>query len=171
MIFVFRIISPEDDGFVRDIETGAKNSFLSLHNAIQEALGYDSTQLTSFFPCDSGWNRLEEITLVDMHDTPANHQLIMENVLLEDKSEKKGDRFQYLHDYFSDRAFFIELTETLPEGNDHSPARVVRSQGNPPPQILLDLPLQDEEGFDPDDFDFDPDNEDGFFDPDDLEQL
>ncbi|HDJ33355.1 MAG TPA: hypothetical protein ENF21_04560 [Bacteroidetes bacterium] len=171
MIFTFRLISTEAVDFVRDMEIGAENSFLTFHAGIQKALRYDPSQLASFFLCDNEWNRLKEITLLDMYGEEKIHTLTMQEAIISHYVSKKGDKLQYLFDFFSDRTLFIELVDTEPAGDPHAPLFVIREKGNPPQQIVMDMLAGEVQDFDESDIDEDIDDEDLLFDPDDLDRL
>ncbi|HDR89275.1 MAG TPA: hypothetical protein ENN63_06565 [Bacteroidetes bacterium] len=171
MIYTFRLISTEADDFVRDMEIGAGNSFLTFHTGIQKALRYDPSQLASFFLCDNEWNRLKEITLLDMYGEEKMHTLTMQEAIISHYVSSKGDKLQYLFDFFSDRALFIELVDTEPAGDPLAPPFVIREKGIPPQQIVMDVLSGDVQDFAETDNDDDIDDEDLLIDPDDLERL
>ena len=62
MIFNFRIVSDEVDNFKREIQIDATATFLDLKKAICTCVGYDATQMSSFFLCDRNWEKEKEIT-------------------------------------------------------------------------------------------------------------
>ena len=66
MIYLFRIISDEDQDFFRDLVIDGSDTFLDFHRALQENLGYDPSQLASFFITNEMWEKQQEITLIDM---------------------------------------------------------------------------------------------------------
>ncbi len=136
MIFSFRLISDEVEDFYRDIEISDDQTFLDFHNAIQQELKFDNSQLASFFTCTDDWEREDEITLVEM-DTPGD-KLIMDDVLLKDHIVKQRQRLVYLFDYFSNRTFFIELISiSNPDKTKKYPLCKSR-KGEAPIQILFD---------------------------------
>ena len=65
MVYRFTIISDEVDNFRREIQIDSEATFLDLHNAILKSTGYPNDQMTSFFVCDSNWEKETEITLED----------------------------------------------------------------------------------------------------------
>ena len=71
MVFRFLILSDEVDDFKREIKIDAEATFLDLHDAILESVGYTKDQMCSFFICDDDWSKNTEITLVEM-DTWKN---------------------------------------------------------------------------------------------------
>ena len=158
MIFLFRIISDENPDFYRDLVAGGTDTFLDFHNTLQKELGYDPTLLASFFITNQQWEKEQEITLIDMKQEPGVTSYIMDLVTLEEHIAELNQRMLYLFDFFSDRAFFIELIEMEDEISPRQTPFIGHRKGDPPPQLALDL-LMDEppalEDVDPMD---DPDN-------------
>jgi hypothetical protein len=159
MIFLFRIISDEDPDFYRDLVAEGTDTFLDFHNTLQKDLAYDPSQLASFFITNKQWEKLQEITLIDMMQEPGVAAQTMDQVTLEEHIGELNQRMIYLFDFFSDRAFFIELIEMSDEVSPRDTPFIGHRQGDPPPQLALDSLMMDEdpepEEFDPLD---DPDN-------------
>lgn len=133
MIFCFRIVSDEVDNFKREIQIDADATFLDLHNAICDSVGYDKNQMSSFFLCDSNWEREREITLEDMGmDTDA---YLMDDTILSDYIDDEGQRLVFVFDYMTDRAFFMEMKSSVTGRNLKDPV-CTSSMGNPPAQTV-----------------------------------
>ena len=62
----FRILTDEQEDFVRDVEIMANQTFLDFHNYLVRLLEFNSNELASFSICNSKWYKLCEITLLDM---------------------------------------------------------------------------------------------------------
>ena len=62
MIYKFRIVSDEVDNFKREICIDSDASFLELHDAILDSVGFSKDQMTSFFICDVDWEKKTEWT-------------------------------------------------------------------------------------------------------------
>ena len=74
MIFTWRMLSDEDDNFVRDYEVPYDMNLLDFHKFICEDLGYEDSTVSSFFLSDQMWERHTEFTLIDMGQDPdAEH--------------------------------------------------------------------------------------------------
>lgn len=114
MIFKFRIVADGADNFKREIQIDAQATFLDLKNAICEAVGYDKTQLDSFFLCDDNWEKQKEITYEDMDTDSDQDSWLMEGSVLEDFIDDEGQRLLFVYDYMTDRAMFMEMTELTP---------------------------------------------------------
>ena len=134
MVYHFLILSGEDEGFVREILIDADSLFMDFHKAIQESVGYDQSQLASFFVSDDDWGKGEEITLMLMDET-SNSQL-MDEVKLSDYVTKPKDKLIYTFDYFGNRGFFVELLSVSSERMLKEPG-LVRAEGDAPEQIAL----------------------------------
>ena len=143
MIFLFRIISDENLDFLRDLVAGGSDTFLDLHKVLQKELGYDPTQLASFYITNENWEKELEITLIDMMQEPGVTTFTMDQVTLEERITELNQRMLYLFDFFSERAFFIELIEMEDEISPRQTPFIGHCQGDPPPQLALDLLMDD----------------------------
>jgi len=158
MILLFRIISDEDQEFYRDLVIDGSDTFLDFHKVLQENLGFDPTQLASFFITTENWEKQQEITLIDMMQEAGVETLTMGDVCMEEYLDEVNQRMIYVFDFFSERSFFMELIETSDQSSSKETPFIAQAKGDPPQQLALDL-LDNE----PDDPDFDP-----YDDPDDL---
>ncbi len=144
MVFTFRVLSNEEEDFIREIEILSDQSFLAFHNTIVEACGFDHAQMSSFFISDENWDKGTEITLFDMGNETESDKATMENSIVSNYLNAKGQRLLYVFDFFSERAFFIELVNTLnaKSANIDYPA-CTYSEGTAPQQIQIDDLLND----------------------------
>ena len=133
MIYKFVIISDEEDDFRRDILIDSDASFLELHEAILESVGYSNDQMTSFFICDEDWNKEKEITLVEMDTSSEVDNYVMDSTRLSDLLEDEKQKLLYVFEYLTERSFFIELREII-TGKSQSKAECIFRKGTPPPQ-------------------------------------
>ena len=145
MIYLFRIISDENPVFFRDLVADASNTFLDFHQILQKELGYDPTQLASFFITNHQWEKQQEITLIDMMPDPGVSTFTMDQVTLGEHLFELNQRMIYVYDFFSNRAFFIELIETADETSSRNTPFIANSKGDPPAQLALDRLLDEEE--------------------------
>lgn len=111
MIFNFRIVSDGAENFKREIKIDAQATFLDLKNAICESVGYDKTQMDSFFICDDSWEKEKEITYEDMGSDSDQDVWLMDEAVLEDFIDDEGQKLLFVFDYLTDRAMFMEMTE------------------------------------------------------------
>lgn len=111
MIFQFRMLSDENDHFVRDFEVPYDMNLLDFHHFILQSLAYEPC-MASFFTADDRWERGREFTVEEMGASETGSAPIaMERVTLGQLIHTNRDRLIYQFDLFGDRAFYLELTE------------------------------------------------------------
>ena len=138
MVLKFRLISNEQDDFIRDFELLEKQTFFHFHIAIQDNLHFDKSQIASFFVCAGEWEKELEVTLFELSDEDSAGILVMDNAVLSDHTTNVHDKLLYVFDVFNERLFFIELagkSEPLP-GRQYPFCSF--EQGHIPQQILMD---------------------------------
>lgn len=135
MVYRFLLLSDEADDFKREIKIDSEATFLDLHNAILDSVGYTKDQMCSFFICDDDWSKKTEITLVEMDTSSEVDNYIMEDTVLESLVEDEGQRLLYVFDYLTERAFFMELREIIP-GKNLPEAVCSKSIGTAPAQTV-----------------------------------
>lgn len=133
MIFKFRMLSDENDNFVRDFEVRYDMSMLDFHNFITRSLDYDEC-MASFFTADDRWERGREFTAMDMGAGDENGPLPMSEVLLGQVMRRIHDRLIWLFDMFGNRAYYIELLEAKEAEPGRSYPRVVFEHAPAPDQ-------------------------------------
>jgi len=143
MIYLFRIISDEDQEFYRDLVIDGSDTFFDFHQVLQENLKYDPTQLASFIITNERWEKQQEITLIDMRQDPSIPVVTMDQVTLDQYITGESQRMIYIFDFFSERAFFIELVEQSDQTSPRDTPFIGQARGEPPPQLALDQLLDD----------------------------
>jgi hypothetical protein len=138
MIYKFRLLSSEQDNFIRDFEVRSDQTFYDLHMAIQENCHYDPSQIASFYLCNDEWEKETEITLFELTEEPFKNSLVMDRSILSQHITGLKQKLIYVFDVFNERAFFIEVVEIRDIVSSKSLPTCTLSQGSPPAQILLD---------------------------------
>lgn len=133
MVFRFRMLSDENDNFVRDYEVSYDTTLLEFHNFILQSLEYEDC-MASFFTADDRWEKQREFTPVDMSDGTDEGPVAMESVTLGQIIHNRRDRLIYLFDLFGDRAYFLELTGTYEADKKASYPREIYAQAEAPDQ-------------------------------------
>lgn len=141
MIYRFLMLSDEVDNFKREIQIDAEATFLDLHEAIEQSVGFKPGEMSSFFICDDDWTRRTEITLVDMGAPSDADTCLMADTRLEEFLEEEHQRLIYIFDYMMERAFYMELREII-TGKTLAEAVCTRSIGMPPAQTLTPEALE-----------------------------
>ena len=135
MVYRFTLISDEIDDFIREIKIDSEATFFEFHQAILDAAGYTDDQMTSFFICDEGWEKEQEITLEDMGTSSDEDSYIMRETVLSELVEDEKQRLIYVFDPLTERVFFIELSE-IEYGKDIDKAVCTRKEGEAPKQTV-----------------------------------
>jgi hypothetical protein len=138
MVLKFRLISNEQDDFIRDFEILADQTFFQFHMAIQDNLHFDKTQIASFFTCTDNWEKVQEITLFELSDEEAAKVITMENARVGEFIKEVHDKMMYVFDVFNERLFFIELVEKNENLSTGEYPRCACEKGHPPQQLLMD---------------------------------
>lgn len=138
MLYTFILVSDEVDDFMREITIDSTATFLDLHKAILASVSYTEEGMASFFICNEDWSKEQEITLVEMDTSSEFDNFVMEETGLEEFIEEEKQKVLYVFDYFTDRAFFMELKEiTLSKRQDKAICTALI--GDAPEQFIEDL--------------------------------
>ncbi|MDM8001595.1 MAG: hypothetical protein QUS66_01615 [Bacteroidota bacterium] len=133
MVYRFVVLSDEDEAFVREFEFLETQSLLDFHNALQEELEFDRSQIASFYMATESWEKEEEFTLFDMGAGSST----MENAVLEEVIFRKNQKLLYVFDFFNDRALFVEYVGEFKEEDDKEYPVCISSKGLPPKQVTF----------------------------------
>lgn len=90
--------------------------------------------MCSFFLCDDNWEKEREITLEDMGLDSDQDAWLMDETILSDYIDD-GQRLMFVFDYMTDRAFFIEMKQTITGRTLKDPV-CTSAMGTPPPQVI-----------------------------------
>lgn len=162
MVFLFRLLLPKENEFFADIAIPSECTFLDFHQSIQEMFKYDSCHLASFVITDNDWNRIKEIPLVNFDDDSDKSP--MEKYLISDFFKETGQRMLYVFDFFSERAFFVQLfAQQDNEKSVISKAVLLKKEGTIPEQVQIDLEFPETDTlYEDDDDNFDEFNDMGY---------
>ena len=147
IIFQFRMLSDENDHFVRDYEVPADMTLVQFHDFIRETLEYEES-MVSFYTADERWEKLREFTLMDMGDDAPNAPLPMASVTLRQILFHLHDRLVYQFDLFANRAYYLELTGVESAREEFSYPRERFAHGTVPDQFDPDATPDDGSIFD-----------------------
>ena len=158
-VYRFRLLSDEYDDFLRDIEIGSNQTFSDFHEVIQKTAGINDNDLASFFVCNKKWQKLQEITLIDMEgryrDSDQDDEIeepssfgtshaIMDRSVLKDFITEPQQRLLYEYDNLNQGAFYIELISILKFESDKKYPVITKSVGS-----LFDQKKMNEDNFIP----------------------
>ncbi len=158
-VYRFRLLNDEHDDFLRDIEIGSNQTFSDFHEIIQKTAGINDNDLASFFVCNKKWQKLQEITLIDMEgryrDSDQDDEIeepssfgtshaIMDRSVLKDFITEPQQRLLYEYDNLNQGAFYIELISILKFESDKKYPVITKSVGS-----LFDQKKMNEDNFIP----------------------
>lgn len=135
MLFRITVISNESDDFMMEIQMDSDATFYQLHQLIIDACGYEEDKLASFTFCTEDWQRVQDITLVEMEADADVDTFIMEKTRLSEFLEDEKEHLIYTFDPMAGRCLFMELTE-IAYGQTVEKPIVTRKAGTPPPQYV-----------------------------------
>lgn len=126
-VYKFRILSEEQNDFVRDIEICSTQTFEDFHKIILKSTGLDGKELASFHITNGKWIKLKEITLIDMLEGQSEIEseeeeeeqkgkilpqtYVMRDCKLKDFIDDPHQRLIYEYDFLHLKTFFIELIQ------------------------------------------------------------
>jgi len=126
---------PENKDFSWTIRFDTSNTFKQLHDYLQSILGFDSAELASFHLVDEQWDKLQEITLMDMQVDDGMPSFIMGEMNVEDYFNQEQPRLLYTFDFLNNRSFQLDW---LQYDQGEAPALIAR-EGEVPRQVNDDL--------------------------------
>lgn len=118
-VYKFRILHDDTEDFYRDVEILSGQTFEDFRQIIHRCVDMPTNELSSFYQCSASWEKLREITLMDMSEE-ENPIETMENAILQDYIETPNQRFVYEYDFLNPASFFIQLIETLKDEQSRS---------------------------------------------------
>ncbi len=160
MIFNFRIGSDEVHNFKREIKIDGSATFYDLKNAICDSVGYDKSQMCSFFLCSDSWEMQREITSEDMDRDDDQEALLMDECVLSDYIDDEGQKLLFVFDYMTERSLKMEVRDITYSQNLSEPLCTL-SLGKAPKQTVdiedfaqvLDIPVITPAAIQPSDLD------------------
>ena len=109
MNYRFEISLPNSSDFRCEIAISGDQTFQQLHDKIIEVLGYDSSQMASFYTLDKMGNRVKEIALMEMStDDEEANTLVMDVTLIREIVNASCIELEYVFDFFNNRYFRVE---------------------------------------------------------------
>ena len=153
MVYKFRVTYEDHEDVYRDIEIRSSQSFLELHSAIQQAIGFDNSKSATFYMSDDYWRKEDEISV----ENTSGDKIKKSKIITEEPKKKKTiadhidnphQRFVYVFDPEVEWTFLLELLKIVPENNTAPYPQCVKSVGTSPKQYKptnLPPPIADEE--------------------------
>ncbi len=134
-IFRFRMLSDENDNFLREYDVPKEMNLRDFHYFLSHDLHYATDQMASFFLSDGTWEKGCEFTLEEMGLPQGAGPMAMADVTLDRIIRQRKDRLIWVFDPLNDRACYLELIEESPAETGVRYPRTAVSQGNAPDQF------------------------------------
>jgi len=147
-VYRFRIIPEDHEDVYRDIEIKSNQTFEDFHQAIQQAVNFDNSQMASFYMSNDNWRKGREVTLMDMSDDDDQEpKLVMHKSIMSDFIDDPHQKMIYVFDFMALWTFYIELIKIIPTPDAKVKYPVcVKSVGAAPKQYKSNvLPPPEEE--------------------------
>jgi hypothetical protein len=155
-VFAFKVKFMWDKKIYRVIEMRSNHTLADLHHTIQGAINWDDPHLYSFhmggklddpryeIPCaDAHAFRLGRLPLFDFAKDKKNEEeeeeggLVAEDAVLGELGLVLKHKFIYLFDYGDHHEFEVEVVDIKPKAERGRYPRVVKAQGEAPPQYEM----------------------------------
>ncbi len=138
MIFRFRMLSDENDYFVREYEVPYDMGLAEFNDFLCGDLRFDKGGITSFFASNALWEKGREFTSEDMREPGREDNpeapVPMSGMVLGQVIRQNRDRLIFLFDVFGDRGLYLELTEAKKSEDGIIYPRVTLSRADAPNQ-------------------------------------
>ena len=155
MDYRFEISKPDSNDFRCEIAINGEQTFQQFNDKIVETLGFDSSQMASFFTLDKMGNRGREIALMEMsaEDDDENGTLVMDVTTIREVVNASCIELEYVYDFFSNKYLKVEYAgEYIGDSADVLPL-CVYCEGDLPQQTEYDV--NEDWEFDKDDDEYD----------------
>jgi len=118
-VFRFRVMVEDQDDFIRELDIKSNQTFKILHDFLVKSLKLDSKELASFHITDDDWQKLQEITLIDMlgKEKPAGSKeklpktYLMEKTKLETFFDEIDQKLIWEYNFLHLHTFMLELID------------------------------------------------------------
>lgn len=177
MVFHFVVLSDEVDDFRRELNIDAEATFQELNDLLLKTCAYKKDLMTSFFICDDDWEKVQEITAMDMNDDPEKEGApLMEHTHLSDiiNAEEAHNKVKIMFEFdtMCERYLYMQIKDV--EDHAHLMQPVVTLEKGKAPTQEGDIEsmfknFNDDDMYGDDEFNEDELDLDGFQDLEDME--
>jgi len=168
MVYHFVVLSDEVDDFRRELDIDAEATFQELNDLLIKTCAYKKDLMTSFFVCDDDWEKVKEITAVDMNDDPNKEGApLMEHThlsdIITDEEAHNKAKLLFEFDIMCERYLYMQLKEVKDHAHILKPV-ITLEKGKAPKQegdidsMFKDFDTEDmygEDSFNDDELDLD----------------
>ena len=156
MDYRFEISKPVSNDLRCEFAIKGEETFQQFHDKIVETLGFDGSQMASFFTLDKMGNRGKEIALMEMSsddEDDENNTLVMDVTTIREVVNASCIELEYVYDFFANKYLKVEYAgEYIGDSADVLPL-CVYCDGVLPQQTEYDA--NEDWAFDPDENEYD----------------
>lgn len=138
MVYRFRVTYEDHEDVYRDIDIKPNQSFMTFHDAIQQAIAFDNSKQAFFYTSDDFWRKETEIASVNSNDIgkklKSKNGEPQKKKNIADFVDNPHQKFIYIFDPEKEWTFLIELIKILPEAPDTVYPKCTKTLGAPPKQ-------------------------------------
>jgi len=158
MVYRFKVTYEDHEDVFRHIEIKSSQSFLELHTAIQQSIGFDNSKSATFYMSDDYWRKVQEISVENTGEEKGKKTKIKKSAAGKEEPQKKKtiadhiddphQRFVYIFDPEAEWTFLLELMKIVPADSSAVYPQCIKTAGNSPKQYKvsnLPPPPADEE--------------------------
>jgi len=131
-IYRFRVTFEDYDEVIREIEVLPKHSFLDLHRAILESVGFDPEKPSSFYISNDQWKKGEEFTYLPSELKIQKGILLMDGTPLNKYIDDPHQKFYYTYNFERPFDFHVQLIKILSEEEGKQYPLLFKSIGKAP---------------------------------------
>ena len=137
-VFKFRIQVDDQDDFLREVEIKSNQTFYQLHDFMVKNLKLGGKELASFHVAGERWEKLQEITLIDMSGEEDKNVkasddtrtiFLMDQTPIERFIKEIDQKLIYEYDFLQMRTFLLELVDITHEDRRVKYPRLTFSRG------------------------------------------
>lgn len=152
MVYRFKVTYEDHEDVFRYIEIKSSQSFLELHTAIQQSIGFDNSKSATFYMSDDYWRKEAEISVENTSDEKTKKSKSkksdepVKKKTIADHIENPHQHFVYVFDPDKEWTFLLELLKIVPEEKGAIYPQCVKTVGASPKQYKpTNLPPPDED--------------------------
>lgn len=112
-IYRFRVTFEDYDDVVREVDVKSTQTFVDLHHAIHQSIGYNPDYSSSFYISNDQWTKGEEIAFKPSQRKIDRGVTLMENAKLSNFIDDPHQKFYYTSNFDRPFDFHVELVKIL----------------------------------------------------------
>ena len=116
-VYRFKLSFEDYEDIYRIIEIKSGQTFLDFHKTVLDSIGFDQSQMASFYMSNDTWKKGQEITLEDMTDNPDNPIPVMAKSKLSQYIIDPHQKIVYVYDFIEMWTIYLELVGIMKDEN------------------------------------------------------